>query len=389
MPPAGLPPGHPPIAGMAPTDRHSGGPVDDTSIQPRTIVVEATGLPSQTLSSLEAKLFAWRRMQDEATVTHHASKQLDASGSARFDGVEQPSGVAYRVVVEYEGVPYASPTFRMHKTAGKRVPVRLFPLTSDIDRSRVGVQVILHIEPRDHHLQVEQLFRFANLSELTWRTGSLAVRLPHGATDIKTGEDPGPLKIHAVPRRGVLIEGVVPPGTVELAFQYELPYPDRSTAQLDLTLPPRVGAVRIMAAFGPELELRMAGAPPAVATKNEDGQRTLIVDRVVEPGGAQIETAHIVIDGLQTGGLARWIALLLTTIAVGAGFVIGFGRRRAQVSSKHGAALEREALLEQMAKLERSKRSGDISAERYEVEREVMLGRLTRLLEAESNANDS
>ncbi len=382
-----LPPGHPPVEGAAPGSvaGMSGmglGGTDDASLAEGTVLVEAEGLAPDVLRTLEATLVELRRAKDDTAVRIIATQHLDASSSTRFVQVSQPRGVLYRVVIEHEGVPYASPTFKLNRGAGKRVPVRVYEITTDIDRARIGVQAFAYVEPQDHSLHVEQMFRFANLSESTWRSDAIPLRLPARAEGLETGEGSGPLKVHAVAGQGAMLQGVVPPGVTEVSFQYTLPYPQDELMQLDLGMPPRVGAVRVVAAVGPELDFRVDGLKPSPA-RNEKGQRLLVAGGAVAPGGDQIENLRMTLTGLPAGGRARWIALMITVLAMAGGLAGAIHLSKSPSKpdrSKPDSARRRQAILDSIAELEVRKTRGEVEQDRYEVERGVLLDRLARLL---------
>lgn len=378
-----LPPGHPPVdeAAPGPTGGMALGGADDPSLAEGTVVVEAEGLPPEVLQKLDATLVELHRAKDDTAIRTVATQHLDASSSTRFEGVNQPRGVLFRVVIEHEGVPYASPTFKLNRGVGKRVPVRLYEITTDIDRARVGVQAFAYIEPQDHSLHVEQMFRFANLSEATWRSDAIPVRLPPGAEGLEAGEGSGPLQVHAVPGQGAMIQGVVPPGVAEVSFQYSLPYPHDELMQLDLGMPPRVGAVRVVAALGPNLELRVDGLKSS-AGRNEKGQLLLVASGAVAPGGDQIEDLRMTLAGLPGGGRARWIALIITMLAMAGGVAgaIHLSRVSTKPDRSKSDTAQRQAILEAIAELETRRKKGDVEEDRYDVERGVLLDRLARLI---------
>jgi hypothetical protein len=286
--------------------------------------------------------------------------------------------VSYGVVVEHEGVSHASPSFRLGARAGKRVAIRVFPVTTNMDEALVGVRAILYLEPRDQHVYVEQLFQFTNLSGHTWRAHPMPVRLPADALASVEAEQPGPLEVKPVPGSGVMIEGLVPPGTSDVTFQYQLPYPSADTLSLDVGMPPRVGSVRVMAGLGPGLSLHVAGLGPPSATRNEQGQRLLLVEHAVPAGADQIEKLSLAVSGLPTGRLARRLGIGLTLLLMVGGVAAAMlGRRRVSEQAPPAPTTpEREALLGEVRNLEELFAGGDVSRSQYEADRNALLERL-------------
>lgn len=375
-----LPPGHPPIDGSTSPTRGPG-PVDDPAIPPGTIVVEAKGLAPDLLRTLEANLVEWQR-GEEAEVNVIERRSLGPSGSVQFSKVKQREEVAFSVVIDHQGVPYASPTFRLSDQAGKRVPVRLFAITSDMDRAQVGVQAFVYVEPRDHHMHVEQMFQFTNLSEETWRTHSMPVRLPPGARGVSSGEDSGPLTIKRVPDSGVMIEGVVPPGVVDMAFQYEVPYPKTQSLTFSLGMPPRVAAVRVMAALGPNLHLTVPGFGQPSSTRNEQGQRVLIVNHAVQPNDDQIENVTVTIDGLPAKSLPRWLALGFTLLLMAGGIAAAYLMKKRDAGNHPTTTVrqQRLSLLQEIAGIEEEYQQGNLSEEDFRAKRATLLNQLAIVL---------
>lgn len=374
-----LPPGHPPIDGMTPPAGGSeGAPTDDPSLPAGSIVVQAQGLGPEDLATLEASLVEWHQAKDEATRTVRAKTRLDATGSAQFTGLAASMDVSYGVVVEHEGVSHASPSFRLGARAGKRVPIRVFPVTTNMDEALVGVRAILYLEPRDQHVYVEQLFQFTNLSGHTWRAHPMPVQLPANALTLVEAEPPGPLEVKPVPGNGVMIEGLVPPGTTDVTFQYQLPYPSSDTLSLDVGMPPRVGSVRVMAGLGPGLSLHVAGLGPPSATRNEQGQRLLLVEHAVPAGADQVEKLSLAVSGLPTGLLARQLGIGLTFLLMVGGIAAAVvGRRRvSEDPSPQSTTREREALLDDIRRLEERLAGGKVSRPQYESDRNALLDRL-------------
>lgn len=379
-----LPPGHPPVgpAGVnAPPGERT---LDDPGLPPSTVAVEAEGLPPGTLRSLEASIAVIRRTGDDVSVQTRAKARLDATGKARFDGLESLEDELLRVTIVHEGVPYASPVFKLHDRAGKKVTIRLFDVTEDIDQARVGVWAFVYVEPRDHHLHVEQMFRFANLSELTWQAGTTPVRLPPSAQNLTTRQQSGPLSVSAVPGQGVVVQGVVPPGAAEVSFQYQVPYPDDEVARFELGMPPRVGAVRVMASMGPGLSLHAEGLPPAAPSRNDRGQRLLMTESAVPPGGDQIEHLRLALGGLPSTSYAHLVALGLTLFAMAFGLVGSLYLRRESGRVPRGKANQarRDTLLAALAGLETRLAKHEIDEHRYAIEKDVLLDDLARSLEA-------
>ncbi len=372
-----LPPGHPPIDGPTPSDGGSdGAPTDDPSLPGGSILVQAQGLGPELLGTLDASLVEWRRGKEETTRVVRAKTRLDATGSGRFTDLVASADVSYGIVVEHEGVSHASRSFRLSARSGKRVPIRVFAVTTNMDEALVGVHAVLYLEPRDQHVHVEQLFQFTNLSERTWRTHAMPVGLPKGAVTSVEAEQPGPLEVKPVPGSGVTIEGLVPPGTAEVTFQYQLPYPGSDTLNLDVSMPPRVSSVRVMAGLGPGLSLQVAGLKPPSVARNEQGQRLLLAEHAVAAGADQIERLSLAVSGLPNRSLARQLGVSLTFLLMVGGIAAAVLRRRRANVEPSSPSMTREALLQDFLSLENRLATGEVSRSEYETDRSDLLDRL-------------
>jgi hypothetical protein len=378
-----LPPGHPPIDGMmAPSVDPTRSPSDDATLPSGTVVVQANG-PADVVAGLQTFLIQWHQDAKGAEKQVRATASLDTSGSTTFTGLSTES--SYGVVIEHEGVSYASPAFRVGPRGGKRVPIRVYPITTNIDEALVGVRVVMYLEPRDQHIHAEQLLQFVNLSQWTWRTPTVPIRLPPEAVAVIDDTQSGPVHIEVVPEHGVVMQGVVPPGTTDVVFRARIPYPNKDRLDLSLGLPPRVGAVRIMAGLGPGLGLQVAGFPQPSTSLDEKGRRLLSTELAVPAGADQIERVSVSITGFPGRNLISTIGIGLTLALIVAGLVITTADRR---RSKNNRLSDRESLLEQFLLLETDLKKGKLRRSQYETNRQRLLELLKERLRDERNSSD-
>jgi hypothetical protein len=369
-----LPSGHPPIGrSMA---FHA--PADDFALAAGVVVVETKAPAATSLDSLHASLIEWHQGQGWSYEIVDR-RPLDSSGITRFEGISFQEGKTLSVAVDYEGVPHASSLFRLANDAGKRVRIQLFPLTTDMDRAQVGVRTFLLLEPRDHNIAVEQLFQFSNLSQETFRMTGIPIRLPAKAKGMTIS--PGQLSFKEVPGNGVILEGIVPPGVVESTLQYQLPYPNTNSLSLEFGMPPRVADLRIMAAFGPGLQMSVPELPRPKASFDEKGRRILVIQHTLQPSDDQVETLVVGIDGLPAKGHYRWIAMLFTFLLMAGGLVSSLIAPKHSPQSRHDLEEKRKSILKNVGQIEEERARRALSEATYLEQRDVLLRDLAEILE--------
>ncbi len=386
--PQELPPGHPPVGGspaaMGAPVRGRTFSVDDPSLPAGTISLLARAASGKPPVGAAATLMIRHQTVATGTTTTAARAALDAQGRAQFTGLTIGSEWVYSVSLDYGGVSYDVPMFQLDPRAGKRVEMNVYQTTENIDGPPVGVQAIVYMEPQETAFQVEELFRFANVGNETWRCTGLTVNLPAGFKAFSQDEEHGSMEATEATGRGVALSGYVPPGTTQVIIRYQLPFPDTDSARYEFGLPPRVGQLRVIGAFPPGMGLRVDNLPPPENQEGNDGRNLKITETAVPVGGDQIEEAVVNLTGLPTKPPTRWYALGLTIVAVVSGVAVALRRRERGDGDDREAQWEtsRKALLEELEGLERARRGGDIGPRTYEQARRSLINQLASLLAA-------
>jgi hypothetical protein len=147
-------------------------------------------------------------------------------------------------------------------------------------------------------------------------------------------------------------------------------------------MPPRVGAVRVMASLGPGLSLTTPGFGQPTSTRNEKGQRILVVNHALQPTDDQIEKVSFTIDGLPSKAFSRWLALGLTMLLMAGGMAASFFMRRNPAASRSIETLrqQRESLLQSLSRVEDEYQQRNISEDNYKFERASLLSQLAAVL---------
>ena len=222
--------------------------------------------------------------------------RTDASGYATFDGLAIGDKQAYRVSVDHEGARYSSTPFRLGMDAGYDVVLRRLPVTHD-DKRVVLYVGATSIELRDERLKITQQARVLNVGEQTYAfpEGGRVLRLPKGFTALQTDETMGDQRLSEAPE-GLRIEGSLPPGEVTLLWGFDLPIED-STMRIDLQMPFKTFAYRVLAEAPQGMTLRVDGMPEPMEHEHE-GRRLLVTEMQRRVGETPLTQLSVVVTGI-------------------------------------------------------------------------------------------
>lgn len=394
----GLPPGHPPTEG-----RPSPGPLGslkqsssevDASLPAGTIVVELLDGAGKPMPHAEFTLGILQQSVSKGESRKRVAAKTDEKGEARFDGLETGSGVAYRasVVSEVKGAESArlathdAPPFQLNLEAGERVRLYVFPTSTRIEDSLVGLRAMLYVEVKDDALQIEQAFTVFNLGKTTWVPDDVIVDLPAGFRAFVAPKGMTDVAFEQVAGRGARLQGTFSPGQHEVGMRYQIPWDGEESMALALGLPPHVAQMTVVSEATKGMSLTVSDFPPAEPNLARTGQRILITERQLQPGDAQLTQLRISLDNLPGHGPGRWIALGLAGLALAGG--VWTALQQSKKGSETHRELERDAvrarerLVEELSALEKAKESGEVGPQTYERVRKMLVDALARLLPA-------
>ena len=396
-----LPPGHPPISGAGAPSPRPGAPMppnapllDDPNLRPGVIVLQVRDGQGRPMAGVDLILQITRKTISEGESRSERPAKVDAEGQARFEGLQIGSEWSYQAIAKHASIAYSSQAFQLSPMAGKRVLVRVYEATRDIDAALVGVQAFLAMEPREEFLQVEQIFHFANMSDRTLIIPEWIVPLERGYQAFAGTEESSEIRIEVLEGRGFKVSGFVRPGAHEASFRYQIPYSSSESIHFSAWMIPRVAQLRVIAAAAGSTRMRVEGMPEPFVSKGNDGQKMLITERTVLPGSDQVEVASITVQGLPTPGPARWYALSVAIAAIVLGLVLA---ARTGQQSDRASDLElrgdieraKKVVLEEIASLEKSRSTGELGPKTYEHTRRSLVDSLARLLGIEKNLGSS
>jgi hypothetical protein len=249
----------------------------------------------------------------------------DSSGRYTFRQLATGSQQAYRINVVYGGAKFSSTPFRLPDHVGYRVRIPLQETTRS-DRLFIQLSGQTVVELRDDRLHITQQSRLANAGSSVYvlPQDGIVIPLPEGHTAFQWQDQMTDQKGEAVAGKGFRLRGSFPPGTVNLAWTYDLPRSGDS-ARIAVNLPWKTYRY-VIASEAPEgLKLRVSEFPDAERV-NYEGRWLWVTEIQNEPGRPSMSPFSIKIDGIPGPGPGRWIASLLALLFVGFGLSRAFKR---------------------------------------------------------------
>lgn len=412
-PPTGdMPPGHPPVNGDPdddgsdegqPANPHGGGANphggggggargqlfdappdtadDDPTLPIGTIVLMLKDAQEKPIPNAEVTLGIVHNTVATGESRERKTGTTDAEGTLRWDGMPRGSGTSFRASVMNERATFGTEPFTLGDRAGKRVVLHVYRASSSIEETLIGMQGIVYLSLREDSINVESLYGIFNLGQVAWVPENETIELPEGYKAFNRPDAMDGVGVDEVNGKGVL-RGTIGPGRHEVQFHYQVPLDQDERQTLKLDLPPHVAQMRVMVESSKTMGVEVPGFPPARKSKNRDGKRVLVTEKMVgrEQGG--LKEISITLTGLPTAGPGRWVASLLAVVALAAcGLYVQQRRQQKGPDEETRGDLvdAREALLGEIIELERAHRAGEIGDKSYARLRNALLDALERL----------
>lgn len=392
---AAMPPGHPPIdapppglEGPMPPGAGRGSARQDASIPNSELprgVVEARINDGQgnPMGGVETRLLILRQSVAEGDSKDFRSQPTSPEGKARFEGLEAGSKFSYRVTVKRDAAEYASPSFNLREDMGQSVVLHVYPVTSDIRRTMVGMRGFVMVEPRDDVFQFEVLFRVFNVGNTTWVPDDLVIDLPKGWKGFNAQESMSDTRFVAEGDRGARLLGTFSPGQHDVAFRFQVPNSHDETVDFKLALPPHVAEMQVMAESAKGMGVEVAGMRPATPSVGDDGRRMLATGRQLKPGEPEMQEVAIRLTGIPSPGPGRWYAAGIAIALAALGLALGLRDDKDKVTLKSlpekDVARARKLLLDELVAVEKARREDKIGPRTYESARRALVDALARL----------
>jgi hypothetical protein len=185
--------------------------------------------------------------------------------------------------------------------------------------------------------------------------------------------------------------GTFPPGEAEMTYRYQVPLGGETAQRVRLPLPPRVVASRVVIGAGPNMGMQVAGYPNAKPSRWHDGKRVLETSKKVDAQrGMQTllsntapDLLDIQLSGLPMPGPQRKIALFLALASMLGGalyFSQLKGQRNLLAEQREDFEEARDALLAEIARLERARNRSEVGPRMYDKLRGALLDALARIV---------
>jgi hypothetical protein len=180
------------------------------------------------------------------------------------------------------------------------------------------------------------------------------------------------------------MRGSLPPGTVRLAWAYDLPI-DARTMRIPVALPLRFFGLQVFSEAPEGLTLDVTGMPPAQRLDNE-GQAIWLTQVRHGPTDPTLESITVVVSGIPGPGPVRWIAVVLALLLLAGGIFFGVRRADERDALARARQRRREELLEEARELERDLEAGEVGPEFRQKRRAEIVRELAVLLHEEEMA---
>jgi hypothetical protein len=357
---------------------------EDPTLPPGVLVVTVNDAQDRPIPRAPLKLSVLHQSVAKGDSREELTRTADESGVVRFEGLTTGSASQYRAITTRGPGSFSLGPFALGAERGKRAVVHAYEVSTSIDEVLVGMQAAVYVQLREDSLSVEHLFSVFNLGAVAW-VPNITVSLPEGfkAFNKPDNAEEG-VHFAEVKDTGAALRGTIAPGRHDATFRYQVPLENKEKQTLTIQLPPRVAQARVMVEASRQMGVEVPGFPPAERSQNRDGKRILITGRQVSREEGGLRKLEITITGLPTQGYGRWVAVVLAVTALAGGGAFVYARRGKEEEMDEETRDElieaRDALLDEIAELERAHRRGDVGPKTYARIKNALLDSLARIV---------
>jgi hypothetical protein len=394
-PPVDMPQGHPPVEnrprrpatpghGEVMNEPPEDSVAEDPTLPAGALIVSVMDVQERPIPRAPIKLAILHQSVAKGDSREELTRTADDSGVVRFEGLTVGSASQYRVITTRGPGSFSMGPFTMGAERGKRAVIHSYEVSTSIDEVLVGMQAAVYVSLREDSLSVEHLVSVFNLGPVAW-VPDVTMTLPEGFKAF-TKPDNAEEGVHfaEVKGTGAALRGTISPGRHDATFRYQIPLENEERQTISIQLPPRVAQTRVMVEASRKMGVEVPGFPPAQRDQNRDGKRILVTGRQVSREEGGLRRLEITITGLPTQGYGRWVAVLLASTALVSGGVFFYGRRgkkdEIDEETRDDLLEARDALLDEIAELERAHRRGDIGPKTYARIKNALLDSLARIV---------
>jgi hypothetical protein len=307
-------------------------------------------------------------------------------GFAKFDDLKVGTGHSYTARATYQGGDFFSSAFGLTaEGGGVAVILHVFQVSTQLADTMVftpDARVFLSLKEDVIVVQVEALL--ANPSPTAWLADHLLV-MPSELKAFSGEEDAAPAVIGA--EGGVRIRGTVRPGGAVIRFRFHVPHHDEADVELPLSLPPRTTRVMIAAEASKKMGLSADGFPKEAERVKDRGRTLLRIDKQWTPqdGESFLSKVNVKLTGLPTKGMVPYAAAFASVATAGGALAYVIMNRKKTgplaADTREDLLEAKEAMLQEIAMLERAHRSGEVGPRAYDRIRKAMLDALARIID--------
>ena len=360
-------------------------------------IVPASDLPAGTIEvrinsrdesieNQEVTLVVSKQSIERGNVDTTLTARTDERGVAVFSGQPTESDHVYDVRVGVGDARYSTGQFQFRQQdAGVRALVPIYKASTSLDGLLLITRTLIALIPQDNMFVVDVLFRVENYGEVSWLPQNVVIPLPDGfkALNVREPEADG----HFEPEgdTGVKLAGTLAPGQHDLMFRFHLPTEGRSDMAFHFPTSLNTGMVRVILESSPTMRLEVPGFPEPEESRNQDGQRRLIVGRdFLSEKVRAPDDIEVKISGIPTPAAGRTVAVALAAAIALGGLAQAFNRKRTATPvrsdlSKEDRERASELILEELIALEQAFQQGSIGRKTHEQAKRQLLEAFARL----------
>lgn len=314
----------------------------DKSLPTGVVVVHAQDGDGKPLAGLDV-LLGHARAGEQGV--REIKGKTDASGDAKFEGLDAKTTSGYLAEVLRDGTRFAGKPFRLMENMGARVAIEVRPVSKDIGALRIAERSHFIFEVTDDAVQVVEVLRLSNGGTTAIDVpGGLHIPLPDKALSATVGPRSPPT--FSVTGHEAVWHGPLPPGDTELQIMFVLAY-EGDSLEIEQQTPIPFAEVNIITE---KIDGMSVDGVKFTTEESEVQGRKLVLYR--GPGTQAGSSIHVSVNGLPHNNAAwRYLAALLA-VAI----LIGFGVYAAGPSSAtRGAGVlekleqKRDHLIEELA----------------------------------------
>jgi hypothetical protein len=256
----------------------------------------------------------------------------DASGVAHFTDLKSGDGSAYAAVIERDGIRVGTPAFTLDAKRGTVGEIRMPGRTHDLSALRISSSSRMMVELREDAIGVLQNLLVENTSDKIFDPGprGLYIPLPDGFSGAE--KLAGGVELEIKEGSGAYLHAMLPPaqspGTIaSVRVGYLLATHETPTFEIVQPMPLGLEGALVLIPSEYAISVSAPGLRARPPERDDNGNELHMFELAAVPPG---QALHLTVLGLPTRHQAgKWIAAVLASLIVAAGFVTARRPRKA------------------------------------------------------------